>query len=121
MSKNRFGKLTRRQFLRLTAGGSAAGMLAAYGISLAQEATPEAEAARDIISEATVLEQGEAIDVASYAKEAPYRIGFSNGFSGNSWRAMALAYIAREQAMHPEIGELIIVDGQGDNNKQVAD
>jgi len=123
MRSKRFGKLTRRQFLTLSAGGSAAAFLAAHGIVLGQDATPEAtaEAMRDIISEATILEQGEPVDVASYAKEPPYRIGFSNGFSGNSWRAMALAYIAREQARHPEIGELIIVDGQGDNNKQVAD
>jgi ribose transport system substrate-binding protein len=89
---------------------------------MAQDATPEATAmAGDIISQATIVSQGTAVDVVKYKKDPPYRIGFSNGFSGNSWRAMMLEYINREKAMHPEISDLIIVDGQNDINKQVAD
>lgn len=49
-----------------------------------------------------------------------FRIGFSNGFSGNSWRAEMLASLKQEADKHPE-AELIIVDGQGDINKQVND
>lgn len=62
------------------------------------------------------------VDTAAFAKEPPYRIGFSNGFSGNSWRAMMLTSLENEADLHPDlIEELIVVDGQGDINKQVSD
>jgi ribose transport system substrate-binding protein len=124
MKKRHLKRLSRRQFLRLTAGSSTAALLMAYGgLALGQEATPEAteEVIRDIIAEATIRAEGAEIDVAQYAKEGPYRIGFSNGFSGNSWRAMMLEYLEREAEKFPEIEELIIVDGQNDINKQVND
>ena len=44
-------------------------------------------------------------------KDPPYRIGFSNGFSGNSWRAMCIASLEAEVANQPDVAELIIVDG----------
>lgn len=60
--------------------------------------------------------------VKGKAKPGPYRIGFSNGFSGNSWRAMCIAALKAEAAKHSsDISDLIIVDGQGDINKQVND
>ena len=43
-------------------------------------------AADDYISKKTIVGEGNMVDVSKYAKEGPYRIGFSNGFSGNSWR-----------------------------------
>jgi ribose transport system substrate-binding protein len=57
---------------------------------------------------------------AGDSQAVKYRIGFSNGFSGNSWRAEMLASLEQEAAKHPEV-ELITVDGQGDINKQVSD
>jgi ribose transport system substrate-binding protein len=118
--------LTRRQFLAMLAAGSASGLLMASGLraGLAQGPTPTPSATpamRDAIAAATIDAQGAAVDVAKYAKAGPYRIGFSNGFSGNSWRAMMLASLEQEKLRHPEIGELIIVDGQGDVTKQVND
>lgn len=59
--------------------------------------------------------------VKGTAKPGPYRIGFSNGFSGNSWRAMAIAALEAEAKATPDIKEFVIVDGQGDINKQVND
>ncbi|MDW6024202.1 ABC transporter substrate-binding protein [Mesorhizobium sp. BAC0120] len=59
--------------------------------------------------------------VKGTAKPGPYRIGFSNGFSGNSWRAMAIAALQAEAKKTPDIADFIIVDGQGDINKQVND
>jgi ribose transport system substrate-binding protein len=59
--------------------------------------------------------------VSMAAKPGPYRIGFANGFSGNSWRAMAIAALQAEAAATPDIAEFIVVDGQGDINKQVND
>lgn len=75
---------------------------------------------------ALLAQQGAVIDavgdmVSRPAKPGPYRIGFSNGFSGNSWRAMAIAALRAEAAATPDISEFIIVDGQGDINKQVND
>jgi ribose transport system substrate-binding protein len=62
------------------------------------------------------------VDTAKYAKPGPYRICFSNGFSGNSWRAMMLQSLKNFADAHKDlISELIIVDGQGDVNKQVSD
>ena len=59
--------------------------------------------------------------VKGKAKNGPYRIAFSNGFSGNSWRAMCIAALQAEAAKTPDIKEFVIVDGQGDINKQVND
>lgn len=59
--------------------------------------------------------------VKGKAKSGPYRVGFSNGFSGNSWRAMCIAALEAEADKHSDVADLIIVDGQGDINKQVND
>jgi ribose transport system substrate-binding protein len=59
--------------------------------------------------------------VKGTAKSGPFRIGFSNGFSGNSWRAMCIAALQAEAAKTPDVKEFIVVDGQGDINKQVND
>ncbi len=49
-----------------------------------------------------------------------FLVGFSNGFSANSWRAEMLTSLKQEAEKHPEL-ELIVLDGQGDLNKQTAD
>jgi ribose transport system substrate-binding protein len=59
--------------------------------------------------------------VKGKAKKGPYRVGFSNGFLGNSWRAMCIAALQAEAAKTPDIKEFVIADGQGDINKQVND
>lgn len=63
----------------------------------------------------------ETVDTSRYKKEGPYRIGFANGFSGNTWRTEMLLSLELEASKHPEIAELIITDGQGDIAKQIAD
>lgn len=112
-------RLNRRSMLRASAGLT--GLLAAsrvIGVS-AQEATPGA--APDPISTSTIIPSEEMVDVAAYQREGPYRIGFSNGFSGNTWRTMTVASIEQEAEKHDDLEELIIVDGQGDNTKQIND
>ncbi len=47
-------------------------------------------------------------------------IGFSNGFSGNVWRAMMLESVKNEAKKYDDV-EFIVVDGQGDISKQVND
>ena len=54
-------------------------------------------------------------------EKGPYRIGFSNGFSGNTWRTECLASIKKEAGQQNDLADLIIVDGQGDITKQVND
>lgn len=95
---------TRRRLLQGSLGLGA--MLAFGGRAFAQEG---------------VSLEGVGAMVKGTAKPGPYRIGFSNGFSGNSWRAMAIAALEAEAKATPEIGEFIVVDGQGDINKQVND
>ena len=81
---------------------------------------PLAAHAADPIASATITAAGGMVQ--GKKKKGPWRIGFSNGFSGNSWRAMCLAALKQEAAAHKtEIADLIIVDGQGDITKQVND
>jgi ribose transport system substrate-binding protein len=77
--------------------------------------------AADVISSATVLTAGETVSGGKYKKKGPYRIGFSNGFSGNTWRTIMLASIKKEAGQQKDLADLIIVDGQGDITKQVND
>jgi ribose transport system substrate-binding protein len=94
---------TRRSLLKGVAGTGA--LLALGGRAFAQEG---------------VSLEGVGAMVKGTAKPGPYRIGFANGFSGNSWRAMAIAALEAEAKATPDIGEFII-HGQGDINKQVSD
>ena len=72
-------------------------------------------------SESAVSAAPESDTPASAAPEGKaYKIGFSNSFSGNAWRATMLASLEQELEKHPDV-ELIIVDGQNDINKQVSD
>jgi ribose transport system substrate-binding protein len=81
---------------------------------------PVAARAADPLATATITPLGGR--VTGKKKKGPWRIGFSNGFSGNSWRAMCVAALQQEAAAHKaQIAELIIVDGQGDITKQVND
>ncbi len=93
------------------------GLLA--GASALALAPLAARAATDVIASAKIEAEGG--QVTGKKKSGKLRIGFSNGFSGNSWRAMCLAAIKAEAARHPEIADLVIVDGQGDIAKQVND
>lgn len=81
---------------------------------------PGAARAADPIASAVITPLGDM--VTGRKKKGPWRIGFSNGFSGNSWRAMCVAALQQEAAAHRDaIADLIIVDGQGDITKQVND
>lgn len=100
--------LTRRKLLQYSAAG--VGLLASGAFSSAWA---------DTISDATIEFSGPL--VSGKKKDGPFRIGFSNGFSGNSWRAMCLRALEIEAASHKDLAELIVVDGQNDITKQVND
>jgi ribose transport system substrate-binding protein len=100
--------LSRRRLLAWTVAGAAA--LAASG---------RVGARADTIADAEKTGVGPM--VKGVKKKAPYRIGFSNGFSGNSWRAMCIRALQLEAKSQPDVADLIIVDGQNDITKQVND
>jgi ribose transport system substrate-binding protein len=68
-----------------------------------------------------VLTAGAGIPAPQVYAQRTYRIGFSNGFSGNTWRTEMLASLKQEAARHPEIARLIILDGEGKIDKQIGD
>lgn len=102
--------LHRRDALRLGLGFAGA---AAIGAGSARAA--------DTVAAATIDKSSEITAGARFKRSGKLRIGFSNGFSGNTWRTECLASLRKEAAAHPEIAELIVVDGQGDITKQVND
>jgi ribose transport system substrate-binding protein len=103
-----FTPISRRQALLL--GGAA---LAALG-------TGTFGALADVVSDAKIEASSEMAKAVK--KSGPFKIGFSNGFSGNTWRTECLASLRAEADAHKDtIGNFIIVDGQGDITKQVND
>ncbi len=46
--------------------------------------------ADDVINKAKIVPTGEMVSGAKYKKNGAVRIGFSNGFSGNTWRTECL-------------------------------
>ncbi|MBV8378121.1 MAG: ABC transporter substrate-binding protein [Verrucomicrobia bacterium] len=103
--------VTRRQAIRLSAG--------ALGFAAFSRVFPAYGA--DAISSAKITAAGETVSGSKYKKKGPYRIGFSNGFSGNTWRTEMLHSMKQEASQHQDLADLIIVDGQGDISKQVND
>lgn len=100
---------TRRNILSLSASLAALGLAGKAGLILPAAA-----------QEGAAL-TGVGDMVRGTGKAGPYRIAFSNGFSGNSWRAMCIAALQAEAEATPDIAEFVVVDGQGDINKQVND
>src|ERR1700712_4693760 len=98
----------RRTLLRLGAGTAALGLFGYPGMSWA-----------DAISAAKIIPSAEMSK--GVAKKGKLRIGFSNGFSGNTWRTMNLHSMTKEAKANADKYELITVDGQGDIAKQVND
>ena len=109
--RGRLGRIGRRDAL-----------LAGLGLAMGAAFAPRlAHAAGDVIAQATITGSPEKTSGAPFRKSGKLRIGFSNGFSGNTWRTECLASLRQEAGKHPEIGDLIVVDGQGDIAKQVND
>ena len=108
--KNAYG-VTRRQAIRLGAG--TLGFAAFFRFFPVHGA--------DAISNAKTTAAGETVSGGKHKKKGPFRVGFSNGFSGNTWRTEMLYSLKKEASQHKDLPDLIIVDGQGDISKQVND
>lgn len=60
-------------------------------------------------------------DTAQFKKDGPYTVCFSNAGVNNPWRVVGWTNMQQEVLQHPEIGELIHVDAEGSDDKQIAD
>ncbi|MBA2595403.1 MAG: ABC transporter substrate-binding protein [Chloroflexia bacterium] len=63
----------------------------------------------------------EFVDTSEYAKEGPYKICFSNAGVNNPWRVVGWTTMQAEADLHPEIAELVHIDAEGSDEKQIAD
>ncbi|MFA6153751.1 ABC transporter substrate-binding protein [Mesorhizobium sp.] len=99
--------IDRRKLLMMGAGAAIGSLTLARG------------ALADVISNAKI--EGSADMANGTQKSGKMRIGFSNGFSGNTWRTQNLASMQTEAAANKDKYDLITVDGQGDITKQVND
>lgn len=60
-------------------------------------------------------------DTTAHRTDAPYTVCFSNAGVNNAWRVTGWTNMQAEVKLHPEIGELIHVDAEGSDDKQIAD
>jgi ribose transport system substrate-binding protein len=89
-NQNHSGRYSRRQAIKFGASALGLGAFARAFPALAD----------DIISKANIISVGETVSGAKYKKNPPFRIGFSNGFSGNTWRTECLYALKKEAAQH---------------------
>jgi ribose transport system substrate-binding protein len=61
------------------------------------------------------------VDTSEYAKEAPYKVCFSNAGVNNPWRVVGWTTMQAEVEQHPEITEFVHVDAEGSDEKQITD
>jgi ribose transport system substrate-binding protein len=61
------------------------------------------------------------VDTSALQKDGPYTFCFSNAGVNNPWRVVGWTTMQAEVALHPEIEELIHVDAEGSDEKQIAD
>ncbi len=62
------------------------------------------------------------VDTAKYKKAGPYRICFSNAGLFNPWRVVGLNNFKAEAELHKDlIKDLVIVDAEGKDDKQISD
>lgn len=110
MSTEKLVWINRRMVL--TAGLAAGASVALPGLAVA---------ANNVISQSKIIGSKTMTSGAHYKKAGKLRIGFSEGFSGNTWRTECLASLKLEAARHSEIVDLVVVDGEGSVTKQVND
>lgn len=60
-------------------------------------------------------------DTATFKKDAPWTICFSNAGVNNPWRVVGYTDMTEEVKAHPEIGTFTHVDAEGSDDKQIAD
>jgi ribose transport system substrate-binding protein len=65
---------------------------------------------------------GGMVDTAKYAKPGPYTICFSNAGLFNPWRVVGINNFQAEAELHKDlIKELVVIDAEGKDDKQISD
>ncbi|MFB9717192.1 substrate-binding domain-containing protein [Planobispora longispora] len=60
-------------------------------------------------------------DTATYKKDGPYHLCFSNAAVNNPWRQVGWKTMQAEVALHKEIAEFTALDAEGKDDKQISD
>ncbi|MFW6182627.1 MAG: substrate-binding domain-containing protein [Chloroflexota bacterium] len=68
-----------------------------------------------------ILGDQEMVDTSEWAQDPPYTFCFSNAGVNNPWRVVGWTTMQAEVDLHPEIEELIHVDAEGSDEKQISD
>lgn len=76
---------------------------------------PEGEPWMQLLGEQTM------VDTSAMKKDGPYTFCFSNAGVNNPWRVVGWTTMQAEVDLHPEIKELIHVDAEGKDEKQISD
>jgi ABC-type sugar transport system substrate-binding protein len=86
----------------------------------ASSATAQTAAASDETAapEATSAPSG---DVPSWCGPTEIKLGFTDGFGGNSWRLVTTAAARDEASKCPSVSSIDYADGQGDTQKAISD
>jgi ribose transport system substrate-binding protein len=84
----------------------------------ASSAAPAASSAAPAASSAAPAASG---GVPAWCGPNSIKLGFADGFGGNSWRLVTTASGKDEAAKCPSVSELIYTDGQGDLQKSISD
>src|SRR3712207_1080506 len=63
----------------------------------------------------------ENVDTSQYATDPPYKVCFSNAGVNNPWRVVGWTTMQAEVDLQPDIAELVHVDAEGSDEKQIAD
>ena len=62
------------------------------------------------------------VDTSKYAKDGPYTLCFSNAGLFNPWRVVGINNFQAEADLHKDvIKELVIIDAEGKDDKQISD
>jgi ribose transport system substrate-binding protein len=120
-------RTTRSAIRQLTAIGLSLSIVAAACGDDDDEASPAATDATDTSVTAPAETSGEGSapaadgEIPSWCGPNEIKLGFTDGFGGNSWRLVTTAAAEDEAGKCPSVTELDYADGQGDTQKAISD
>jgi len=81
----------------------------------------DTSAAESAIPVGIVGVQGDILDISEFCGDQPIKVGFADGFGGNSWRATTRAIFEAEAAKCDNITDILYTDAQADTQKAISD
>ncbi len=89
--------------------------------STPSEGGDQGTSAESLIPVGIVGVQGDILDISEFCGDQPLKVGFADGFGGNSWRATTRAIFEAEAAKCDNITEILYTDAQADTQKAISD